>query len=292
VSYEQIMERERENCHKRLASSGERAFLVVQDSTSFNFAHHPQTTGLGVLDDNRSPGFFAHTSLAVSREGVPLGLLDQQVWQRAVSQSRKVNAHQTLPITEKESFKWLKGLQNSLPTEQTWELITVCDREGDVYELFQLAHQQNAKFIVRAAKNRRLDGGNLLLEAVAALASVGEIEVEIASRRNLDSRRARLELRYAALTLLPPKNRSPNNRAFSLTPLPVTIIEACEPQPPPDTEAVHWLLVTNLTVSDVEAASQTLRYYSYRWLVERFHFVLKSGCQFESSQLHSFEALL
>jgi len=285
------MELERETCHKRLASLGEKAFLVVQDSTSFNFAHHPQTTGLGVLDDNRSPGFFAHTSLAVSLEGVPLGILDQQTWQRAISQGRKVNAHQGLPITEKESFKWLKGLQNSLPTDQTWELITVCDREGDVYELFQLAHQQNAKFIVRAAKNRRLDDGNLLLETVATLTSVGEIEVEMASRRNLDCRSARLALRYTYLTLLPPKNRSPSNRAFPLTPLSVTVIEAYEQHPPQDTEAVHWLLVTNLAVPDAEAACQTLRYYSYRWLVERFHFVLKSGCQFESSQLQSFEAL-
>jgi hypothetical protein len=285
------MELERETCHKRLASLGERAFLVVQDSTSFNFAHHPQTTGLGVLDDNRSPGFFAHSSLAVSLEGVPLGILDQQVWQRAVSQGRKVNAHQALPITEKESFKWLKGLQNSLPTDQTWELIMVCDREGDVYELFQLAHQQSAKFIIRAAKNRRLEDGNLLLKAVAALPPVGEIEVEIASRRNLANRSARLELRYAPFTLLPPKNRTPNNRSFPLSSLPITVIEASEQQPPQDTEAVHWLLVTNLAVPDIEAACQMLRYYSYRWLVERFHFVLKSGCQFESSQLQSFEAL-
>ena len=285
------MELERDACHKRLASLGERAFLVVQDSTSFNFAHHPQTTGLGVLDDNRSLGFFAHSSLAVSLEGVPLGILDQQVWQREVSQGRKVNAHQALPITEKESFKWLKGLQNSLPTDQDWELITVCDREGDVYELFQLAHQQSAKFIVRAAKNRRLDSGNLLFKAVAALAPVGKIEVEIASRRSLVNRSARLELRYAPFTLLPPKNRTPNNRSFPLSPLPITVIEARELQPPPDTEAVHWCLVTNLPVPNVEAACQMLRYYSYRWLVERFHFVLKSGCQFESSQLQSFEAL-
>jgi len=160
-----------------------------------------------------------------------------------------------------------------------------------VYELFQLAHQQSAKFIVRAAKNRRLDGGNLLFEAMAALAPVSEIDVEIASRRSLDSRNARLELRYAPFTLLPPKNRTLSNRAFPLTPLPVTVIEAREQHPSPDTEPVHWLLVTNLTVPNVEAACQMLRYYSYRWLVERFHFVLKSGCQFESSQLQSFEAL-
>jgi hypothetical protein len=286
-----MVELERQACHQRLAALGEQTLLVVQDSTSFNFAHHPQTSGLGVLDDNRSPGFFAHSSLAVSVEGVPLGLLDQQVWQRAVSQGRKHNTHQTVPITEKESFKWLQGLQNSLPVDQAWEVITVCDREGDVYELFQLAQQQGAKFIVRAVRNRRLESGNTLFEAVAALQPVGEIPVEIASRRSLATRTAQLELRCTALTLLPPKNRSPHNRAFALTPLPITVIEAREPQPPPDTEPVHWLLVTNLTVPDKATAEQMLRYYSYRWLVERFHFVLKSGCQFESSQLQSFAAL-
>ena len=147
-----MVELEREACHQRLAALGAQTILVVQDSTSFNFAHHPQTRGLGVLDDHHSPGFFAHSSLAVSLEGVPLGLLDQQVWQRAVSQGRKRNAHQALPITEKESFKGLKGLQNSLPADHAWELITACDREGDIYELFQLAQQQGAKFIVRAGR--------------------------------------------------------------------------------------------------------------------------------------------
>jgi hypothetical protein len=129
------------------------------------------------------------------------------------------------------------------------------------------------------------------LAAVAALTQAGEIVVDIASRRNLTTRTAQLEIRYTTLTLLPPKNRSPHNQAFALTPLPVTVIEARESQPPPDTEPVHWLLVTNLTVPNGATTEQILRYYSYRWLVERFHFVLKSGCQFESSQLQSFDAL-
>jgi len=286
-----MVELEREGCQQRIGALGEQTILVVQDSTSFNFAHHPQTRGLGVLEDNHSPGFFAHSSLAVSLEGVPLGLLDQQVWQRPISQGRKRNAHQGLPITEKESFKWLKGLQNSLPTDHAWELITVCDREGDIYELFQVAQQQEANFIVRAVRNRRLESGDTLFEAVSALPPASQIGVEIAARRRLATRTAQLELRYAAFTLLPPKNRSPHNRALALTPLLVTVIEAREPQSPPDAEPVHWLLVTNLAVPDGTSAERMLRYYSYRWLVERFHFVLKSGCQFESSQLQSFDAL-
>src|SRR5262249_14952040 len=50
-------------------------------------------------------------------------------------------------------------------------------------------------------------------------------------------------------------------------------------------------LLSNLPVGNPDEAQTILRYYSYRWLVERFHYVLKSGCAFEQSQLSTFAAL-
>jgi hypothetical protein len=82
---------------------------VVQDTTSFNFAKRAALEGVGLLEDNRTPGFFAHTRLAVSDQGVPLGVLAQQVWSRPQTLERHKEAHQHQPITEKESFKWLQG---------------------------------------------------------------------------------------------------------------------------------------------------------------------------------------
>jgi len=50
-------------------------------------------------------------------------------------------------------------------------------------------------------------------------------------------------------------------------------------------KAVHWLLLTALPVESTAQSQQITTWYSYRWLVERFHYVLKSGCKLEESQL-------
>jgi len=285
-----MIESEREACQKRLSDLEDKRILVVQDTTSFNFAaHHKQ--GLGVLDDNRSAGFFAHTSLAVSLQGVPLGLLEQSVWQRPLSTAKKDNAHQALPICEKESRKWLDGLESSISSSTPIEYITVCDREADIYELFQFAHNAGAKFIVRAAKNRRLEAGGLLFEALASWSPHTAIELEIASRRGAETHVAQLELRFSSLTVLPPKNRSQQNSSLRLEPLLVQAIDVREVACAADLEPIHWIVLTNLTIDNAAVACQILKYYSYRWLVERFHYVLKSGCEFETSQLQTYEAL-
>src|SRR5437868_2168705 len=109
-----MIDKERYATYERLRYQGEKVVLAVQDTTTFNFGRHEHTQGLGVLEDNHTLGFFAHTTLALSTKGVPLGLLDQQVWSRPYNphSSRKENGHRALPITEKESMKWLKGLRN------------------------------------------------------------------------------------------------------------------------------------------------------------------------------------
>ena len=67
------------------------------------------------------------------------------------------------------------------------------------------------------------------------------------------------------------------------------MILAEEDSPPAGHQAVRWLLVTSLPVSSLEDALRCLHWYSYRWLIERFHFVLKSGCRFEDLQLENAE---
>ncbi len=62
---------------------------------------------------------------------------------------------------------------------------------------------------------------------------------------------------------------------------------AQEENPPPGMEAVSWLLLTTLAITCFEDVVQCLRWYSYRWLIERYHYVLKSGCRLEQLQLEA-----
>jgi hypothetical protein len=105
-----------------------------------------------------------------------------------------------------------------------------------------------------------------------------------------DSSRAQLDLRFRELELRPPKGLVGKYDTFKLH-----VVEAREINAPPEVKAVHWVLLTSLPVTSVEQAHEILTYYSYRWLIERFHYVLKSGCQLENSQLReraSLERLL
>ena len=281
-----MIEKEREATYQRLHSQSDEFVLAVQDTTGFNFSGHKHTQGLGVLEDNHTLGFFAHTTLAVSAKGVPIGLLDQQVWSRPYNphSRRKDNAHRALPIIEKESMKWLNGLRSSVQSQQTWQTVTVCDREGDIYELFQEAYNLGAGFIVRAVRDRNLENDLGLKTVLLQVPCVLQFSIELERHDGQSVRQAQVELRYTTLTLEPPKNRNVANTAFPLSPLTVQVIErSIEKIPPEGVAALHWVLLTNLPIASVEDAQRGVRFYSYRWLVERFHFVLKSGCHFEDS---------
>ena len=88
----------------------ERLVLAVQDTTVLDYTHHPATTGLGALNDARQQGMFVHSTLAITPERVPLGLLAQAVWTRDPAEVGKRATRKQRPIAEKESQKWLTSV--------------------------------------------------------------------------------------------------------------------------------------------------------------------------------------
>ena len=80
--------------------------LALQDTTSLNDTMHQATSGLGPIDGNGSNGMHVHSVLATSSDGIPLGLVHQQVWSRDPEKKREEEEHKKLPIEEKESYRW------------------------------------------------------------------------------------------------------------------------------------------------------------------------------------------
>ncbi len=56
--------------------------LAVRDTTELDFTGYLATDGLGPLRHRREWGLLTHSTLAVTPEGLPLGLLAQEVWAR------------------------------------------------------------------------------------------------------------------------------------------------------------------------------------------------------------------
>ena len=82
VTPESICAPHRQRTVERMRSH--RLVLAVQDTTFFNYTHHPQTQGLGMIGNKKQnqQGFGMHSTLAVSPTGMSLGLLTQAFFTR------------------------------------------------------------------------------------------------------------------------------------------------------------------------------------------------------------------
>src|SRR5215207_3728617 len=83
--------------------------LAIQDTTFLNYTHHPATSGLGPIGGGQR-GLVMHSTLAATPQGLPLGVLDQQIWARPEAENGAKRAKQR-PIADKESHKWLSTLR-------------------------------------------------------------------------------------------------------------------------------------------------------------------------------------
>ena len=89
--------------------AGESTVLAIQDTTELDYSHHRGTRGLGEISKAGARGLKVHSVLAASAEGVPLGVLHQQVWSRPAL--RRADEQRRVSIEEKESRRWLTSLE-------------------------------------------------------------------------------------------------------------------------------------------------------------------------------------
>jgi len=264
--------------------------INIQDTTDLNFTHHAKKQGMGHLDHPAAKGLKVHSCLAVSVEGVPQGLIHQRVWSRDPKTLGKKHKRRKLPTKDKESQRWLDTLsvsQDAIPSDK--QVITVADREADIYDLFALPRREGSHLLIRVSYNRRVEHeAKYLWEAVRQSPVLGEVTVDIGRRGNQPVRKATLSIRVASLSICPPSNRPDK---ASLPSVPVYMVLAEEDAPPEGVKPVCWLLLATFPVETFDDAIRCVKYYSYRWLIERYHFVLKSGCGLEKLQLEKAEGI-
>jgi hypothetical protein len=264
--------------------------LAVQDSTEVYWTHGAE--GLGTLrgGGGSHEGCLVHSTLAMTPERVPLGLLQQQVWRRLGPP--RLGDHTQRPIEDKESRKWLTSLEAVCATREacpTTHFVSVGDREADVYDLFLVPRSAGVDLLVRARTNRLVAHPERKLWDTLASAAVGAtVTVQVRSREDRPARTARLTVRWRQVTLFPPKRRA----AEKLPRVTVWAILAREESPPKGAEPVEWMLLTTLAIASPEDALRCLEWYACRWGIEVWHKVLKSGCQIEARELQTADRLI
>jgi hypothetical protein len=288
VKMEAILSAHYHSTMERIAREKIPVVLAVQDTTSFNYDTHADMEGLGPINNHvdGAQGILLHDTMAYTTQGTAMGLVDIQVWARDPKQFGKRVTRYERAIEQKESYKWLKSfegaarLQRQLGAAST--VVSVGDREADVYELFLLAQKNplHPKLLVRAEQDRRLqDSDANLWRYMQSQALAGKRELDLPRRKGRAARHCVLEVRLARVELRAPK-RNP-----SLPPLCVWTVYVKEVNPPSPKEAIEWMLLTTLEVNNYEQAVEKIDWYSKRWAIEEYHKTLKSVCRIEERQL-------
>jgi hypothetical protein len=298
------MEKMREEAAKatveRIKSSGERVVLVLQDTADINLKGHKKTEGLGYCSEHIR-GVQLHSCLALTPNGTPLGLLWQQYGTREKAKSELSEKEQRRRgVEEKESYRWLETARKArelVPKEVT--PIVICDREGDFYELYAdmntlRTSSYDTMYVVRVTHDRQTDSEVNAVQQLRRTKASGEVEIAIPrdTRANKPARTAKMEVAYCCVTIARPKRTDktiPKQVTLNL----VRITEIGETDRAKlGIEPIEWILATNIPLDTAEDALRAVDYYVQRWKIERFHYVLKSGCQVEKIQQRTYGRIL
>ena len=175
---------------------------------------------------------------------------------------------------QKESYRWLEAYQDACVVAAMipeTKVISVTDREGDMFELFDLRRRQTgpkAELLVRAEHDRCLEGSDRKLFAeLAAMPRAKVVSIPVPRQREhlakpstpgrpgLPAREAKVEVRFKEVTLSAPKTPSCRHKS----PLKLWAVYLLEKYPPQGAAAVRWLLLTTIPVTSVKQALKCVR---------------------------------
>lgn len=259
------------------------SILVLHDTTELTY-HREDGRQIGHLGTSQVGsttrplyhkvcGILMHSSLAVTTDGLPLGLSAIKFWTRekfkgSTALKRHINPTR-VPIEYKESMCWMDNLRKSTASlGDPARCVHIGDRGSDIYELFCEARDAGTHFVCRTCVDRCAgDGEHTVADEMAEEHCKGLHMVEVQDRYGNMSE-AVVELRCRCVLVRPPRAKQSRY------------------------EPIKWKLVTDLPITSRASAIEKLRWYALRRRIETFHKILKSGCRAEQSKLRTAERLV
>ena len=288
--------------------------LLVQDTTEIDLTRpQQQVKGAGPMDSESRRGAFLHPLVAFDFDGVALGIVGHKSWTReAISNetpAEKSKKRRQTPIEEKESFRWLEGLEMAkrtavaCPACPQTTCVCVGDSEADIYDLFVAADKNqtpNLHLLVRAGQNRNTTDKVDWKDKVRSSTKVGAQTVCIRARtakigegksarsRSRSGRTAELEIRKATIEVARPVHGDSTLPKF----ITVNVVLCEELHPPEGEDPICWMLVTTLPIDSDAQVQRVIRSYCIRWQIEVFFRTLKSGCRIEQRRFEEIDRVL
>jgi hypothetical protein len=273
--------------------------LIPQDTTVLNFSTQHTRKDTGPITKDSNKGMHLHCSIAVTPEKVCLGSLSVKQWHREslkkLTKQEKNKINYSVSIESKESYRWLENYKKAneyaaaLPNTL---IVSISDREGDIYEIYNEANKifegSKAHYLIRAKTDRKVcdEQGKKNNEKIKLTLknedSLGQIIVNVSETKKRKAREAHMSVYSREVYIALPEKQKKDE---DYKPVKVTAILCTENTPPSGTEAIEWLLITDLPILTFEDACEKIQWYVCRWQIEIFFKILKSGCAIEKLQL-------
>lgn len=294
VTPENILLPHREQTLRRMKA--ERRVLCVQDGSDLNYSSLTDCSGLGEIGTNQtgasSAGLHCHSTLALTVDGLPLGVLRSQCSAPVFEQTPQTKKPCDIPIEEKKTFAWIEGLRDCMAIKAQMphtQLINVMDREADFFELFDEQRRTctGVELLVRAKHDRVTTGDKKLFASLRGAAVKAQLEIAVPRQsarakkskqkacEGRPARTAKVSLRYRQVSIKPSAPHTDK------APISLWVVHIREQTPPRHATRVEWFLLTTLAIESTADALNCVNWYKLRWRIEDWHRVLKSGCGVE-----------
>jgi len=242
---------------------------------------------------NGATGLKVNNALALSPDGVPIGMAGQVWWSRPRKRVKKQTHRNRQPIGSKETQHLLTCVDQVVKTFAEHAPKTKCwfqmDRGCDAH--YVLAHLADSGhfFTVRSQSLRRMISGRRkawVKETLSKEPVLGGFSLELPATESREARRAKITVRAKHVTL-----RLRDRHKTKSIDLPINVVLVQELGRRSD--RVDWLLLTNQPISTLGEVLAIVEGYTQRWRIEELHKTWKTGaCDVESTQLHRSERVI
>lgn len=234
--------------------------LAVQDTTAVGFGDRKAIQGMGYDCSTEQRGMLVHSCIAVTDQGIPLGIIYQETntREKPKDDSQTKEQKRSRPIEEKENFRWLDSMRETLlrmPADIP--ILTVCDREGDFYEFFSEAADLKANFLIRIVQNRMVDDGKKIFHELRSSPVAGSMVVRMSRnpKEHIPSRNIKMDYHCKKVTIYHPQRRKEKHLREKLELTAIYVHESGK-------KGTEWFLLTTVTVkSEKEIEKNQAREY-------------------------------
>ena len=131
-----------------------------------------------------------------------------------------------------------------------------------------------------------VDDGKKIFHELRSSPVAGSMVVRMSRnpKEHIPSRNIKMDYHCKKVTIYRPQRRKEKHLREKLELTAIYVHESGK-------KGTEWFLLTTVTVKSEKEIEKLVQCYAHRWKIERFHFILKSGCKIEKNQAREYGRL-